>query len=61
MLKCQVARSRTRHYGYSVQAPRQISWAVGPGHTFGWFKLKSDAQKAAHVQNAALAIRKQNE
>ena len=61
MLKFQVVRSRTRQYGYSVQAPRQISWAIGPGNTFGWFQRKCDAQKAANVQNAALTLRKQNE
>jgi len=31
MLTFQVVRSRTRHYGYSIQAPPQITWVIGPG------------------------------
>jgi hypothetical protein len=53
MLTFQVVRSRTRQYGYSIQAPPQITWVIGPGHTFGWFKRKWDAQQAADLQNAA--------
>jgi hypothetical protein len=53
MLTFQVVRSRTRPYGYSIQAPPQITWVIGPGHTFGWFKRRCDAQQAVDVHNAA--------
>ena len=53
MLTFQVVRSRTRHYGYSIQAPPQITSVIGPGRTFGWFQRRCDAQQAADLQNAA--------
>lgn len=51
-----VIRSRVKARGYSIRAPRGITWAVGPGHSFGWFRLKRDAQWAADVHNKALAM-----
>lgn len=48
-----VVRSRTRPYGYSIQAPPHVTWVIGPGHTFGWFKRKCDAQQAADLHNPA--------
>jgi hypothetical protein len=46
-----VCKSRSRHYGYSIVAPPDVTWAQGPGHTFGWYKLKRDAQKRCDVLN----------
>lgn len=47
-----VVPSRSRHYGYCIQAPPHITWALGPGNSFGWFKRKSDARQSADVYNA---------
>lgn len=46
-----VVKSLTRNYGYSIKAPKGISWAIGPENTFGWYRLKSDAQKQVDVWN----------
>jgi len=48
-----VVKSLTRKYGYGIQAPRTITWATGPQHTFGWYRYKSDAQKRADEFNRA--------
>jgi len=48
-----VVKSLTRKYGYSIQAPPNITWAVGPLRTFGWYRYKSDAQKRAEELNQA--------
>jgi hypothetical protein len=46
-----VVKSLTRKYGYSIKAPASVTWATGPGNTFGWYRLKSDAQKRANELN----------
>jgi hypothetical protein len=46
-----VVPSTSRKYGYSIRAPAFITWATGPGNTFGWYRLKSDAQKRADELN----------
>ena len=46
-----VVKSLTRSYGYTIQAPRHITWATGPQNTFGWYRLKADAQQRANVFN----------
>jgi hypothetical protein len=47
-------KSRTRAYGYAVQdTTGKAAWVAGPGHTFGWYKRKADAQKRADVHNGA--------
>lgn len=46
-----VVKSLTRKYGYSIKAPNGISWVTGPKNTFGWYRLKSDAQKQAAILN----------
>ena len=48
-----VVKSLTRRYGFSIQAPPNVSWATGPHGTFGWYRLKSDAQKRADELNRA--------
>ena len=48
-----VVKSLTRKYGYSIQAPPHITWVKGPQNTFGWYRLKSDAQQRAGVMNRA--------
>ena len=48
-----VVKSLIRKYGYSIQAPRNITWAAGPQHTFGWYRRKSDARKRAEELNRA--------
>lgn len=40
-----VVRSTSRKYGYSIKAPADVTWAKGPGNTFGWYKRKQDAQR----------------
>ena len=49
-----VVQSRTRSYGYTVQAPLETMWAIGPGHTTGWFRRKRDAQAVCDASNKAL-------
>ncbi len=39
-----VVPSTCRKYGYSIQAPADVTWAMGPGNTFGWYRRKRDAQ-----------------
>ena len=46
-----VVKSRVRKYGYAIQAPSHITWAKGPGGTFGWYRYKRDAQREANVWN----------
>ena len=48
-----VVKSTSRHYGYSIKAPSWVTWAKGPGNTFGWYKLKRDAQAQADAHNRA--------
>ncbi len=48
-----VVKSRLRHYGYSIKAPVGVTWATGPGNTFGWYKRKADAEKRADELNRA--------
>jgi hypothetical protein len=55
MSKFIVVKSLTRKYGYSIQAPPKITWAKGPGNTFGWYRLKSDARKRADEFNLGSA------
>lgn len=50
-----VVKSLTRSYGYSIQAPSGVTWVKGPHHTFGWYRLKRDAQKRADELNRACA------
>jgi hypothetical protein len=51
--KFTVIRSRRRSYGYSIQAPSDVTWAIGPGGSFGWYRKKSDAQRTADAHNKA--------
>jgi hypothetical protein len=53
MERFDVVKALTRRYGYSIQAPRHITWATGPQHTFGWYRYKSDAQRRANEFNRA--------
>jgi hypothetical protein len=46
-----VVRSTSRKYGYSIKAPADVTWANGPGNTFGWYKRKQDAQHRCNVLN----------
>jgi hypothetical protein len=46
-----VVKSLTRKYGYSIRAPRHVTWATGPTNTVGWYRRKSDAQKRADELN----------
>jgi hypothetical protein len=46
-----VVRSLARRYGYSIQAPPGITWAIGPGRTVGWYRRKCDALKRADELN----------
>lgn len=52
MNRYRVVRSRTRAYGYAIQAPLGDTWAKGPGGTFGWYRRKRDAQARALVLEA---------
>jgi hypothetical protein len=51
-----VVKSRSRTYGFAIQAPASVAWAIGPGHTFGWYRRRSDAQERADVHNRWLPI-----
>lgn len=53
MSKFVVVKSLTRRHGYSIQAPPSITWATGPQKAFGWYRLKSEAQKRADELNRA--------
>jgi hypothetical protein len=46
-----VIRSRTRRYGYAIQAPAGVRWAIGPGRSFGWYRYKRDAEQRARELN----------
>jgi hypothetical protein len=48
-----VVKSLTRKYGYSIKAPRSITWAKGPQNTVGWYRRKADAIKRAEELNRA--------
>ena len=54
-----VVPSRTRRYGYSLQAPAGVTWAIGPGRTVGWYRRKRDAVQACVSLNHWLATRKE--
>jgi len=47
----EVVKATSRSYGYSIKAPAHIKWAMGPGNTFGWYRRKGDAQRAADAHN----------
>ena len=49
-----VVKSLTRKYGFSIKAPRRITWTAGPQKTFGWYRLKSDAQRRADELNRGM-------
>jgi hypothetical protein len=49
-----VIKSLTRKYGYSIKAPRSITWATGPQNTVGWYRRMADAQRRADEYNRAL-------
>jgi len=53
MNKFVVVKSLTRKYGYSIQAPPGVTWVTGPQRTFGWYRLKADAQKRVDELNRA--------
>lgn len=40
-----------RRQGFTIKAPAGTTWAIGPGRTFGWFKLKRDAAEWAKAHN----------
>lgn len=46
-----VVPSTSRKYGYSIKAPAAVTWARGPGNTFGWYKRKCDAQQRCNELN----------
>jgi hypothetical protein len=46
-----VVPSTSRKYGYSIKAAADVTWAKGPGNTFGWYKRKQDAQYRCDVLN----------
>ena len=54
-----VVPARTRRYGYALQAPPGITWAIGPGRTVGWYRRRRDAQKVCTSLNQWLATRKE--
>ena len=51
-----VVPSTSRSYGYSIQAPADVTWAMGPGNTFGWYKRKKDAQRRCDELNRGRAV-----
>jgi hypothetical protein len=51
-----VVKSLTRKYGFTLKAPRVITWAKGPQNTVGWYRRKSDAQKRADELNRAFGL-----
>ena len=54
-----VVPSHTRRYGYSLQAPPGVTWAIDPGRTVGWYRRKRDAQQACASLNQWLTRRKE--
>ena len=46
-----VVPSTSRSYGYSIQAPLNVTSAMGSGNTFGWYKRKRDAQQRCDELN----------
>jgi len=53
MEKFVVVKSLTRRYGYSIRAPKSVTWATGPQNTVGWYRRKADAQRRADELNRA--------
>jgi hypothetical protein len=51
-----VVPSTSRNYGYSIQAPADVTWAKGPGNTFGWYRRKRDAQRRCDELNGGTAF-----
>src|SRR5262249_33560903 len=48
-----VVKSLTRSFGWAIKAPPNITWAMGPDRTFGWYRFKADAEKRAEELNRA--------
>jgi hypothetical protein len=46
-----VVPSTSRKYGYSIKALAEITWAIGPGNTFGWYRRKRNAQRRCDELN----------
>ena len=46
-----VVPSTRRKYGYSIKAPADVTWAKGPGNTFGWYRRKRDTQQRCDELN----------
>jgi hypothetical protein len=44
-----VVKVLSRRYSYAIRAPQHVKWAIGPEHTFGWYRRKRDAQQWAAV------------
>ena len=51
-----VVPSTSRKYGYCIQAPADVTWAMGPGNTFGWYGRKQDAQQRCNELNRGTAV-----
>jgi hypothetical protein len=51
-----VVPSTSRKYGYSIKAPAHVTWAKGPGNTFGWYKRKRDAQQRCDELNQETTV-----
>jgi hypothetical protein len=47
-----VIRSRSRRYGYAIQAPPGVHWAIGPGRSCGWYRRKRDAEQHGRELNS---------
>ena len=50
-----VVKNITRGYGYALKdtQPHKGTYAIGPNHTMGYYRLKSDAQEHADTLNKA--------
>jgi hypothetical protein len=51
-----VVPATNRKYGYGIQAPADVTWAIGPGNTFGWYKRKRDAQQRCNDLNRGKVV-----
>jgi hypothetical protein len=51
-----VVASTSRKYGYSIKAPAAVTWAKGPGDTFGWYKRKRDALRRCEELNQRTVV-----
>ena len=53
MKNVKVIKSLKRSYGYSLQwvGANPPSWIIGANLTFGWYRYKKDAEKAADRYN----------